>query len=121
LVHTDLGGANLLLTAHGDAQTVTGVLDWDGAQIGNQASDLASIAATSGWRLAGQIDTGRARPEGPMIGIARVIETTFALQQALAGRAQRGQREPCRWPGRLPMMLGYRLAGPQAGGEYWQL
>jgi aminoglycoside phosphotransferase (APT) family kinase protein len=83
LVHTDLGGGNLLLTAHGDAQTVTGVLDWDGAQIGNQASDLASIAATFGWRLAGQIDAGRARPEGPMIGIARVIAATFALQQAL--------------------------------------
>ena len=62
LVHTDLGGANLLLTADGDIQTVTGVLDWDGAQIGNQASDLASIAATFGWRIAGRVDAERARP-----------------------------------------------------------
>jgi aminoglycoside 2''-phosphotransferase len=83
LVHTDLGGGNLLLTAHGDAQTVTGVLDWDGSQIGNQASDLASLAATFGWRLAGLIDAERARLEGPMIGTARVIAATFALQQAL--------------------------------------
>ena len=83
LVHTDLGGANLLVTADGDARTVTGVLDWDGAQIGNQASDLASIAATFGWRVAAQIDAERAHPQGPMIGIARVVAATFALQQAL--------------------------------------
>ncbi len=83
LVHTDLGGSNLLLTADGDIQTVTGVLDWDGAEIGNQASDLASIAATFGWRLAAQIDAQRAHPQGPMIGIARVVAATFALQQAL--------------------------------------
>jgi aminoglycoside phosphotransferase (APT) family kinase protein len=83
LVHSDLGGGNVLLTARSDAQTVTGVLDWDGAQIGNQASDLASLAVTFGWRLAGQIDAERTRLEGPMIGTAQVIAATFALQQAL--------------------------------------
>jgi len=82
LVHTDLGGGNLLLTAAGDIRTLTGVLDWDGAQISNQASDLASIASTFGWRLAGRVDAECARPE-PIIGTARVIAATFALQQAL--------------------------------------
>ncbi len=82
LVHSDLGGGNLLLTGDGDLRTVTGVLDWDGAQIGNQASDLASVAATFGWRLAGRLETERARQE-PALGAARIIAATFALQQAL--------------------------------------
>jgi aminoglycoside phosphotransferase (APT) family kinase protein len=83
LVHTDLGGGNLLLTTAGGARILAGVLDWDGAQIGNQASDLASIAATFGWSLAARVDAERARPAEPMIAAARVIAATFALQQAL--------------------------------------
>ncbi len=82
LVHTDLGGGNLLLTGEDDLRTVTGVLDWDGAQIGNQASDLASVAATFGWRLAGRVQTERNHQE-PALGAARAIAATFALQQAL--------------------------------------
>ena len=83
VVHTDLGGGNLLLTGDGDVRTVTGVLDWDGAQLGNQASDLASIASTFGWRLADRVDAERRRAAEPMSGTARVIAGTFALQQAL--------------------------------------
>jgi aminoglycoside phosphotransferase (APT) family kinase protein len=93
LVHTDLGGANLLLTASSESgadesaatsePAVTGILDWDGARIGNQANDLASLAVTFGWPLAAQIDRLRQSANGPLISSARVIAATFALQQAL--------------------------------------
>jgi aminoglycoside phosphotransferase (APT) family kinase protein len=87
LVHTDLGGANLLLTVRGESApgepTVTGILDWDGACIGNQANDLASLAVTFGWPVAAQIDRLRQSANGPLISSARAIAATFALQQAL--------------------------------------
>jgi len=87
LVHTDLGGANLLLTAGSGAAlgepAVTGILDWDGARVGNQANDLASLAVTFGWPLAAQIDQLRQSASGPLLSSARVIAATFALQQAL--------------------------------------
>lgn len=87
LIHTDLGGANLLLTFHGDSApghlAVTGVLDWDGACIGNQANDLGSLAVTFGWPVAAQIDRLRRSAHGPLLPYARVIAATFALQQAL--------------------------------------
>jgi len=87
LVHSDLGGANLLLTVRGESapgeSVVTGILDWDGACIGNQANDLASLAVTFGWPVAAQIDRLRRSPNGPLISSARVIAATFALQQAL--------------------------------------
>jgi aminoglycoside phosphotransferase (APT) family kinase protein len=85
LVHSDLGGANLLLTGSGDEPVLTGVLDWDEACIGNQASDLASLAVTFGWALAARIDAARqaGATAAPMIGPARLIAATFALQQAL--------------------------------------
>jgi hypothetical protein len=62
---------------------LTGVLDWDGCCIGSQASDLASIAATFGWRLARRIDARRQPTANSMLADATIIAATFALQQAL--------------------------------------
>jgi Ser/Thr protein kinase RdoA (MazF antagonist) len=83
LVHTDLGGANLLWTTAAGVPRLAGVLDWDHARIGSQASDLASIAATIGWPLAQRIDARRRRSTGRMLADAKIITGTFALQQAL--------------------------------------
>lgn len=83
LVHTDLGGSNLLLTTADGLPRLTGILDWDGACVGNQANDLASLAVTFGWRMAELIDARRIGPAGSLIPAARVVAATFALQQAL--------------------------------------
>lgn len=83
LVHTDLGGANVLLTSVGGVPRLAGILDWDGACIGNQANDLASLAVTFGWDVARRIDDRRRSPGGPLFASARIIAETFALQQAL--------------------------------------
>jgi len=83
LVHGDLGGSNLLWQVTEAGPRLTGVLDWDEAQIGNQAGDLASLAATFGWELAGRLDARRHAGRRPAIADARAIAATFALQQAL--------------------------------------
>jgi Ser/Thr protein kinase RdoA (MazF antagonist) len=83
LVHSDLGGSNLLWTVSGSATRLTGVLDWDEARIGNQVDDLASIAVTVGWPLAEELDAKRHDGDTPTIADARAITATFALQQAL--------------------------------------
>lgn len=83
LVHGDLGGANLLWDTTEFGPQLTGVLDWDEAQIGNQADDLASIAVTVGWTLAVRIDAQWHGGDTPTIPSARAIAATFALQQAL--------------------------------------
>jgi aminoglycoside phosphotransferase (APT) family kinase protein len=83
LVHGDLGGTNLLWTETASGFRLTGILDWDEAQIGSQADDLASLATMIGWPLAGQLDRQRHGGRCPTIAAARIIETTFALQQAL--------------------------------------
>ncbi len=85
LVHTDLGGANLLLDTGGDVPRIAGILDWDNACIGNQASDLASLAVTFGWPLAARIEQHRLGNShaGSLLPAARLIAATFALQQAL--------------------------------------
>ncbi|HEV2377447.1 MAG TPA: aminoglycoside phosphotransferase family protein [Streptosporangiaceae bacterium] len=83
LVHTDLGGANLLWTTEAGEPKLAGVLDWDGACIADQASDLASIGVTIGWPLAERIDIRRRDSTRPMLHDARTIAATFALQQAL--------------------------------------
>ena len=82
LVHTDLGGANLLWITAAGVPKLAGVLDWDQACIGGQAADLASIAATIGWPLAERISTRR-RGVRPVLADAKIIAATFALQQAL--------------------------------------
>jgi len=83
LVHTDLGGANLLWTTKSGLPHLAGVLDWDGCWIGGQASDLASIAVTVGWRIAGRIGARRPATADSVLAEARIIAATFALQQAL--------------------------------------
>ena len=83
LVHNDLGGANLLWTTSGGVPKLAGVVDWDDSRIGDQASDLASIAVTTGWPLAERIETHRRRATRPMLADAKIIAATFALQQAL--------------------------------------
>jgi aminoglycoside phosphotransferase (APT) family kinase protein len=83
LVHGDLGGTNLLWTATASGFRLTGILDWDEAHIGGQADDLASLATMLGWPLAEQLDRQRHGGRCPTIADARIIETTFALQQAL--------------------------------------
>jgi aminoglycoside phosphotransferase (APT) family kinase protein len=83
LVHSDLGGANLLWTTDGAGPRLTGVLDWDEAGIGNQACDLASIAATFGWPLATRVGARLGGGQASLIADAKAIAETFALQQAL--------------------------------------
>jgi aminoglycoside phosphotransferase (APT) family kinase protein len=83
LVHGDLGGGNLLWDAAGAGPRLTGILDWDEAQIGNQADDLASIAVTVGWPLAVRVDAHRYGGDTPTLPAATAIAATFALQQAL--------------------------------------
>jgi len=88
LVHGDFGGGNLLWSDGPAGVRLTGVLDWDEAHLGSQADDLASLAATFGWPLAEQVDAIRQQDHSPTIPAARLIEATFALQQALpAARA----------------------------------
>ena len=83
VVHGDLGGGNLLWAATDSGPRLTGILDWDEAQIGSQADDLASIAVTIGWPLAVRIDAKRHGGDTPTVPAARAIAATFALQQAL--------------------------------------
>lgn len=83
LVHGDFGGGNLLWTDGPSGVRLTGVLDWDEAHLGSQADDLASLAATFGWPLAEQVDAARNGGHTPAVPAARLIEATFALQQAL--------------------------------------
>jgi aminoglycoside phosphotransferase (APT) family kinase protein len=83
LVHSDLGGDNLLWDTSGPRPTLAAVLDWDGVHLGNQAEDLASVAATFGWPLAVRLDAKRHAGATPTLEDARAIMATFALQQAL--------------------------------------
>jgi aminoglycoside phosphotransferase (APT) family kinase protein len=83
LVHGDLGGCNLLWTGSGSETRLTGILDWDGAHLGNQADDLASIAVTVGWPLAEELDAKRHGGQSHVLADAKAIAATFALQQAL--------------------------------------
>jgi Ser/Thr protein kinase RdoA (MazF antagonist) len=91
LVHTDLGGANLLWTTAGGVPRLTCVLDWDQCCTGNQASDLASIAVTVGWPMAERIEDHRRVNTGRLLAPARVIAATFALQQALPAALNKDQ------------------------------
>jgi Ser/Thr protein kinase RdoA (MazF antagonist) len=83
LVHGDLGGENLLWITAESGPQLTGILDWDEAQTGNQANDLASIAVTVGWSLAMRLDARQHGGDTPTISSAEAIAGTFALQQAL--------------------------------------
>jgi aminoglycoside phosphotransferase (APT) family kinase protein len=83
LVHGDLGGSNLLWTGPASGARLTGILDWDEAHIGSQADDLASLATLLGWPAAERLDRQRHGGRARTVADARIIETTFALQQAL--------------------------------------
>ncbi|HEY3954673.1 MAG TPA: aminoglycoside phosphotransferase family protein [Streptosporangiaceae bacterium] len=83
LVHGDLGGSNLLWTGTASGFRLTGILDWDEAHIGSQADDLASLATMLGWPAAERLDRQRHGGRARTVADARIIETTFALQQAL--------------------------------------
>ena len=83
LVHGDLGGENLLWITTESGPQLTGILDWDEAEIGNQANDLASIAVTVGWSLARRLDAQQHGGDMPTISSAAAVAGTFALQQAL--------------------------------------
>jgi len=83
LVHEDLGGSNLLWDLAGRQPQLTGVIDWDGAYLGSQATDLGALAVSYGWSVAERVDALRHRGLRPGIWPARAIAATFALQQAL--------------------------------------
>jgi hypothetical protein len=78
-----LGGASLLWATARGVTHLTGVLDWDKACTANQANDLACVAVTIGWPLAGRLEDRRRVSARPLLAEARVIAATFALQQAL--------------------------------------
>lgn len=84
LVHSDLGGDNVLWSA-GPSLRVVGVIDWDGLCVGSPANDVASIAATYGWSVAARAAQGLA-DAGTVLEQAHAIKATFALQQALPAR-----------------------------------
>jgi aminoglycoside phosphotransferase (APT) family kinase protein len=83
LVHGDLGTTNLLWADADTKPSLASVLDWDGAHLGSQAEDLASIAATFGWPFARRLDAMRHAGNTRLISDAQAIAGTFALQQAL--------------------------------------
>jgi aminoglycoside phosphotransferase (APT) family kinase protein len=83
LVHGDLGGPNLLWRREGDRLELTGVVDWDGAVIGDPAVDVASLAVTYGWRVAADALGAMGGQPGPVLARALAIAGTFALQEAL--------------------------------------
>lgn len=80
-VHGDLGGSNLLWRVAAPARLL-GVVDWDGLALGSAADDIASIAATYGWTVAADAARRAGHPPA-IVGRARRIRETFALQQAL--------------------------------------
>jgi aminoglycoside phosphotransferase (APT) family kinase protein len=84
LVHGDLGAENVLWTADGDRGRVSGVVDWDGACLGDPAEDAAAVAVGHGPDLAERVLSARARTDPGLPARAAAIRGTFALQQALA-------------------------------------
>jgi aminoglycoside phosphotransferase (APT) family kinase protein len=55
---------------------LAGIVDWDQSRIGDQASDLASIAVTTGWPLAERIDTRHRGAARPLLANAKIIAAT---------------------------------------------
>ena len=91
LVHGDLGGENLLWNTESAVPVLCGVVDWDGACLGDPAEDIAAIAATYGEPVLGRLLDLDATAGLP----ARVaaIRGTFALQQALAAHSDGDEDE----------------------------
>ncbi|MEU4804140.1 aminoglycoside phosphotransferase family protein [Actinosynnema sp. NPDC023587] len=80
LVHGDLGGENVLWV---DGPELAGIVDWDGAAIGDPAEDVAAIGASYGPELVARV-TALLGWRSSAHRIA-AYQGTFALQQALSG------------------------------------
>ncbi|GAB2918295.1 phosphotransferase [Streptomyces mayteni] len=79
VVHGDLGGENLLWEWRDGLPVLAGVLDWDEVALGDQAEDLAALAASYGPPLLDRL------VQDPAVAArVPVIRGSFALQQALA-------------------------------------
>ncbi|GAB3153080.1 hypothetical protein GCM10027290_45330 [Micromonospora sonneratiae] len=96
VVHGDLGGENVLWEWTDGVPRLSGVVDWDGVLLGDQAEDLAAVAASYGDTLLAAVLV-RLRPWGlaPADVSARIsaIRGTFALQQALQALRDEDQSE----------------------------
>lgn len=82
LVHGDLGGDNLLWHPGADGRLAS-VVDWDDVSVGDPANDVASLAATFGWGVAGEALARTMADPQPVLTRARAIARTFGLQQAV--------------------------------------
>ncbi|MBB5957136.1 aminoglycoside phosphotransferase (APT) family kinase protein [Saccharothrix tamanrassetensis] len=85
LVHGDLGGENVLWQQIEELPRLVGIVDWDGAMVGDPAEDLAAVGASYGPdlldRIIALLGVDRASTERRI----EAYQGTFALQQALAG------------------------------------
>ncbi|MFC9997823.1 phosphotransferase family protein [Nocardia sp. NPDC127526] len=73
---------------------LVGVIDWDGAALGDPAEDVASIAASYGWAVASEVvDRAGIESSADLLNRARAIAATFALQQALAAAEDNDEEE----------------------------
>ncbi|WP_433261735.1 capreomycin phosphotransferase [Actinosynnema sp. CS-041913] len=84
LVHGDLGGENVLWRRTGDRPRLVGIVDWDGAVIGDPAEDLAAVGASYGAGLLDRIITLLGVDRTSAVRRTAAYQGTFALQQALA-------------------------------------
>lgn len=82
VVHGDLGAGNVLWETVDGLPRLTGVIDRDDVCLGDQAEDLAAMAACYGDALLGDVLARLAAPDG-LAGRIAAIRGTFALQQAL--------------------------------------
>jgi aminoglycoside 2''-phosphotransferase len=84
LVHGDFGTGNILYDA--ERGTITGILDWTSAGLGDPAVDLAALICAVGY---GEAFVHLGFPVYPeleaMLPRARFYTSTFALQEALFG------------------------------------
>jgi aminoglycoside 2''-phosphotransferase len=81
LVHNDFGGSNILFDPH--TQALSGVLDFNSLALGDPAVDVASLSTYGdAFVLLGL----RSYPEmEALLERARLIRSTFALEEALSG------------------------------------
>jgi aminoglycoside phosphotransferase (APT) family kinase protein len=81
-IHGDLGGSNILVDP--SRGTVTGIVDWDSARLGDPAVDVAALTGTVDVGLAEDIvRSAGVQPEE--LHRANAYRATFALQEALFG------------------------------------
>ncbi|WP_344677195.1 phosphotransferase [Saccharopolyspora taberi] len=92
VVHGDLGSENVLWETVDGVPRLSGVIDWDEVAVGDQAVDLAAIAAGHGRALFDRLLESMGRPAGLDARI-EAIRGTFALQQALSAVRDGDQAE----------------------------